>query len=646
MASSENAPTLSVPSYWHICAPGKLWGYRTSATTATLTWDEPYATCHLCPDALNYEIVVSAMGSFTLIRPPFELEGLQPGADYVLDVYANAGGGVRSSRGRFRLGISPGAPAGLRVRMLDTTSASLSWNAPASSVAAFDYQVYCDGVFMASVRELECVLTGLPGSNSPRFEVRARSNASNCSNAASVTPPAPPANVEIVADTPLSVSLTWDAAAGAQAYEVSINGVLVDTVTNPRYVARNLVGPYFSFGVAVRDASGNVSVRQRRSISNPDREPPTRPPGLRLLSSTSSSVTLGWDDSRDNVMVAGYRFFSPDGTQADIQEKRYTVTGLQAGVTYYCAVRAYDPAGNLSDVSSIDVSPNDKQPPSSPTNLRVVRDFSNEFRMAWDPSQDNVGIRDYTVSLWTDKDALIFTDTTVQTYYTMVDKLVPGKRYVFWVQANDHAGNASPRTGSQLQTPFFVQLEMVSRHLLIGGERRFALLHVVDGQWLPIVGAEVGWSADPGLHIETASGILDSSGSMLNAIQVADDISTHNASYRIFVKLSTGHRGGIFVYTPGLRHEPSGLPGNQEFTLYLQAADAASHPLGNAYVEWSSEPPGLYLSPTTAVTDDDGRACVMARPLLGAQAQTYTVTATVEGHRFDSRGITIRAGTP
>ena len=39
-----------------ICAPGNVRGQRTSPNTAQLTWDEPYATCHLCPDAIGYDV--------------------------------------------------------------------------------------------------------------------------------------------------------------------------------------------------------------------------------------------------------------------------------------------------------------------------------------------------------------------------------------------------------------------------------------------------------------------------------------------------------------------------------------------------------------------------------------------------------------
>jgi beta-glucanase (GH16 family) len=83
-----------------------------------------------------------------------------------------------------------------------------------------------------------------------------------------------------------------------------------------------------------------------------DTTPPAAPSNLTALNVTTSSVTLSWTASTDNVGVAGYSVYqgstlvaSPTGTGAD-------VSGLAARTTYTFTVRARDAAGNVSAASS------------------------------------------------------------------------------------------------------------------------------------------------------------------------------------------------------------------------------------------------------------------------------------------------------
>src|SRR2546427_6198196 len=83
-----------------------------------------------------------------------------------------------------------------------------------------------------------------------------------------------------------------------------------------------------------------------------DTTAPTTPTGVAASSPTSSSLTLSWSASTDNVGVAGYRVYrdgtlvaSPGGTSASI-------TGLSAGVPYSFTVSAFDAAGNVSAPSA------------------------------------------------------------------------------------------------------------------------------------------------------------------------------------------------------------------------------------------------------------------------------------------------------
>jgi endoglucanase Acf2/chitodextrinase len=83
-----------------------------------------------------------------------------------------------------------------------------------------------------------------------------------------------------------------------------------------------------------------------------DTQAPTAPAGLNSPSKSSSSVTLSWNASTDNVGVAGYRIYRGGAGVATSSNTNFTDTGLSAGTSYSYTVRAFDAAGNESSASN------------------------------------------------------------------------------------------------------------------------------------------------------------------------------------------------------------------------------------------------------------------------------------------------------
>lgn len=84
----------------------------------------------------------------------------------------------------------------------------------------------------------------------------------------------------------------------------------------------------------------------------PDTAAPTAPGGLKITGTTSSSVSLAWTASTDNIGVAGYRVYR-NGTQAaQASQTSATIGGLPASTSSSFTVRAYDAAGNVSDAGA------------------------------------------------------------------------------------------------------------------------------------------------------------------------------------------------------------------------------------------------------------------------------------------------------
>ena len=83
-----------------------------------------------------------------------------------------------------------------------------------------------------------------------------------------------------------------------------------------------------------------------------DTQAPTAPGGLASTGRTSSSVSLSWNASTDNVGVTGYDVYSGSSVVASATGTSATVTGLAASTAYTFTVKARDAAGNTSAASA------------------------------------------------------------------------------------------------------------------------------------------------------------------------------------------------------------------------------------------------------------------------------------------------------
>jgi cellulose 1,4-beta-cellobiosidase len=83
-----------------------------------------------------------------------------------------------------------------------------------------------------------------------------------------------------------------------------------------------------------------------------DTTPPTAPTGVTVSGTSSSSVSLSWTASSDNVGVTGYNVYRGTTLAGTSATTGFTDTGLAASTQYSYTIRAYDAAGNLSAASA------------------------------------------------------------------------------------------------------------------------------------------------------------------------------------------------------------------------------------------------------------------------------------------------------
>ncbi|HTI26576.1 MAG TPA: glycosyl hydrolase family 18 protein [Kutzneria sp.] len=176
------------------------------------------------------------------------------------------------------------------------------------------------------------------------------------------TPPSVPGNPTVTGTTSSSVSLSWGASSdnvGVTGYDILRGGTTIATVTGTSYTNTGLAASTtYTYTVKARDAAGNLSGASNQvsattqGTGGGDTTAPSVPGNLTVTGTTSSSVSLSWGASTDNVGVTGYDVLRGGTTIATVTGTSYTNTGLAASTTYTYTVKARDAAGNLSGASN------------------------------------------------------------------------------------------------------------------------------------------------------------------------------------------------------------------------------------------------------------------------------------------------------
>jgi chitodextrinase len=273
----------------------------------------------------------------------------------------------------------PGAPVALAVT---PTTVTLTWTPSTDDVGVVQYRV--DTLSINSIRTVysttnTATFTDLwPGGWV--FAVSAfdaAGNQSQYSPASSgislpfptdTVPPSVPTALVASAITETGARLSWQPSTdnvGVTGYDVwqftANQGTFAkigSTPTTSFPVAGLTRASNYTFYVQARDADGNGSDLLAASVAvrtagAPDTTPPTAPGRPTIVNLTSTSVTLSWAASTDNIGVTQYLAASSatptrPGVSRSSTTTSVTVPGLQPGTEYVFGVTASDAAGNVS----------------------------------------------------------------------------------------------------------------------------------------------------------------------------------------------------------------------------------------------------------------------------------------------------------
>ena len=125
-----------------------------------------------------------------------------------------------------------------------------------------------------------------------------------------------------------------------------------------------------------------------------DTQAPTAPGTLRSTAKTSSSVSLAWNASTDNVGVTGYDVYQGTTKATTVSGTEATVSGLSAKTAYTFTVKAHDAAGNSSAASnSVSVTTDDGGTGPGPGGNKVLGYFVD-----WGVYQRNYHVKNIDTS--------------------------------------------------------------------------------------------------------------------------------------------------------------------------------------------------------------------------------------------------------
>jgi len=168
--------------------------------------------------------------------------------------------------------------------------------------------------------------------------------------------PTSPTNLAVSNIATTSLTLSWTASAdniGVTAYEVYMDGILKTTVTTTTALITGLAyNTNYSFFIKAKDLAGNSSTNS--SIINAttlqffDIIPPTSPSNITNSGKTTTTLTINWSNSWDNVGVSAYEVYVNGLLNTTVTTTSATITGLTGLTTYSIYIKAKDAAGNVS----------------------------------------------------------------------------------------------------------------------------------------------------------------------------------------------------------------------------------------------------------------------------------------------------------
>jgi chitodextrinase len=220
-----------------------------------------------------------------------------------------------------------------------------------------------------------------------------------------ITPPSVPSGLALAGRSATTIDLSWTASTDdvdVTGYHVYRNGTLVGSPATNSYSDSGLTpNTGYTYTVSAYDAVPNESAQSTSfgATTLADTSAPTIPSNVHQTGSTTSTISIAWNASTDNVGVTGYEIYRNGSLIRSQAGTSFTDTGLSVYTTYTYTITAHDALNNTSSLSQAlyaNTAP-DVTPPSVPDNLRKTSSTITTISLAWDASSDDIGVSGYRV---------------------------------------------------------------------------------------------------------------------------------------------------------------------------------------------------------------------------------------------------------
>ncbi len=377
-SANSNILNITTPDTQAPSAPTNLSSSNLTQTSVTLNWTT--STDNVGVTGYNIYQNGIKINTSLITTTTFNVTGLIAATAYQFYVNANDAAGNTSANSNIVNATTllepdieaPTAPTNLSSSNLTQTSVNLNWTASSDNIAVTGYDIFQNGIKIntSPVTATSYSATGLVALTTYSYHVIARDAAGNLSagsNIVTVTTPdtqVPTAPSALTSSnlTATSVTLNWTASTdnvGVTGYDIYQNGIKLNTslIISTNYNVTGLISAtIYNFYVRALDVSGNVSANSNTvNLTTPDIIAPSAPSNLTATNLASTSVTLNWAASTDNVSVTGYDVFR-NGVKINsnlITALTFNVTGLTPSTVYQFYVNAKDASGNISANSNV-----------------------------------------------------------------------------------------------------------------------------------------------------------------------------------------------------------------------------------------------------------------------------------------------------
>lgn len=161
-----------------------------------------------------------------------------------------------------------------------------------------------------------------------------------------------PSGFRAVAQSAVSVHLSWTAVEGASGYRIYRDRALVGSASTTSWSDDDLA-PVRSYSYVVTAVAGtNESAPSATVVATTpaarETQAPSVPGALKAEALSTTQIKLTWDRSTDNNGVTGYDIYRNGAHVATVTASTWVDGGLAAATTYTYEVAAHDAAGNYS----------------------------------------------------------------------------------------------------------------------------------------------------------------------------------------------------------------------------------------------------------------------------------------------------------